>query len=68
MWWMWFWLVGPVFVIGAFITFMTLGVGFGANSMADVELEDATLKCFHCGHETSVGRKLCEYCGKELQS
>ncbi len=68
MWWMWIWLLVPVLMIGAVVSFMAFGVGFGANALADAELEDATLKCFHCGHETSVGRKQCEYCGKELQS
>lgn len=68
MWWWWLWLMGPIVVIGGIFALLALGVGFGANSLGDTELEDATLECFHCGRETSVGRKTCEHCGQELQS
>lgn len=39
-------------------------VAFGVGT---VEVHNAVLKCFHCGRETSVGRKTCEWCGEELQ-
>ncbi len=39
-------------------------VGFGFGT---VDIQNAKLKCYHCGRETRVGRKTCESCGKELQ-
>ena len=39
-------------------------VGFGVGT---VNIQNAKLKCFHCGRETRVGRKNCESCGEELQ-
>jgi hypothetical protein len=39
-------------------------VGFGCGT---VDIQNAKLKCFHCGRDTRVGRKNCESCGEELQ-
>ncbi len=47
-------------VCGAIL--FAVGFGFGT-----VEVQNASLNCFHCGRETRVGRKTCESCGKELQ-
>ncbi|MDA0807923.1 MAG: hypothetical protein O2983_02195 [Planctomycetota bacterium] len=47
-------------VCGAIL--FAVGFGFGT-----VDVQNARLKCFHCGRETRVGRKTCESCGKELQ-
>lgn len=38
-----------------------------AFAFGTVDVHNATLKCFHCGRETAVGRKTCEWCGEELQ-
>ena len=50
-----------IFVVSGAILF-AVGFGFGT-----VNIQNAKLKCFHCGRETRVGRKNCESCGKELQ-
>ncbi len=50
-----------IFVVSGAILF-AVGFGFGT-----VNIQNAKLKCFHCGRETRVGRKNCESCGEELQ-
>ena len=50
-----------IFVVSGAILF-AVGFGFGT-----VNIQNAKLKCFHCGRETRVGRKNCESCGQELQ-
>ena len=47
-----------IFVVSGAILF-AVGFGFGT-----VNIQNAKLKCFHCGRETRVGRKNCESCGE----
>jgi hypothetical protein len=42
-------------------------VAYGFGTIADIEGHNATMTCFHCGRETQVGRKTCEWCNEELQ-
>ena len=64
----WFWIMGPLVVLLGIGAIVFLVVGAGVNTVAETEAESGTLDCFHCGHETSTGRKVCEHCGEELQS
>ena len=37
------------------------------SALVDFEERSSTLRCFHCGCETEVGRKICQHCHSELQ-
>jgi hypothetical protein len=54
--------VGVVVAVISGAILFAVGFGFGT-----VNIQNAKLKCFHCGRETRVGRKNCESCGEELQ-
>lgn len=54
--------VGVVIAVVSGAILFAVGFGFGT-----VNIQNAKLKCFHCGRETRVGRKNCESCGEELQ-
>ena len=54
--------VGVVIAVVSGAILFAVGFGFGT-----VNIQNAKLKCFHCGRETLVGRKNCESCGEELQ-
>lgn len=54
--------VGIVVAVVSGAILFAVGFGFGT-----VNIQNAKLKCFHCGRETRVGRKNCESCGEELQ-
>lgn len=54
--------VGIVIAVVSGAILFAVGFGFGT-----VNIQNAKLKCFHCGRETRVGRKNCESCGEELQ-
>lgn len=54
--------VGVVVAVISGAILFAVGFGFGT-----VNIQNAKLKCFHCGRETRVGRKQCESCSQELQ-
>ncbi len=57
-------LLSVVVVVAVISGAILFAVGFGFGT---VNIQNAKLKCFHCGRETRVGRKNCESCGEELQ-
>jgi len=42
-------------------------VAYASGIIGEHENDDATLTCFHCGRDTDVGRRRCQWCRKELQ-
>ena len=62
---LWFFTSLLLIVLAGGLILFALGYSFG--TIADFEGHNATITCFHCGQETQVGRKTCEWCHKELQ-
>jgi hypothetical protein len=61
-------MLDELFNAGVLIAFVSLAILFAVGyGFGTVNIQNAKLKCFHCGRETRVGRKNCESCGKELQ-
>ena len=65
---LWLYVVSPLAILMGIGAILCLAVGAGVNATAETDTEQGTLDCFHCGHQTSTGRKVCEHCGEELQS
>jgi len=58
----------PLFLTPLIVFPLLILVGWVmVSALVDFEERSATLRCFHCGCETEVGRKICEHCRRELQ-